>query len=91
MQPTYVILVLNTGSSSTKVALFHDHGVLWKEEIAHPAEQLKVMSHIEQEITYRLDVSTIHVTKAPGRHRADNGYWRYRRNSKADGGRAFIP
>lgn len=55
MQPTYVILVLNTGSSSTKVALFHDHQMVWKEEIAHPAEELKAITQMEQEISYRLD------------------------------------
>ncbi len=53
MQPTYVILVINTGSSSTKVALFHEQELLWKEEIAHPSDQLRSLSLIEHEITYR--------------------------------------
>jgi len=58
MQPTYSILVINTGSSSTKVALFQNNELYWKEEIAHPADQLQILTQIEQEISYRLD--TIH-------------------------------
>jgi len=54
MEPSVNILVLNTGSSSTKVALFQDQIQVWKEEIAHPAEQLKSLIRLEEEIEFRL-------------------------------------
>jgi len=63
MRPAYVILVINTGSSSTKVALFHDHEMLWKEETTHPVEQLKAINQIEQEITYRLETVLLTLQK----------------------------
>jgi len=49
-----LILVLNTGSSSTKVALFKNGTQLWKEEVVHPAEDLSSLTTIEEEYQYRL-------------------------------------
>lgn len=49
-----LILVLNTGSSSTKVALFKNGTQLWKEEMVHPAADLATLITIEDEYQYRL-------------------------------------
>lgn len=54
MEPSMNVLVLNTGSSSTKIALFQNQTLVWKEEIAHPADQLKSLVNIEDEIAFRL-------------------------------------
>lgn len=50
------ILVLNTGSSSTKLAFFKGDQLLWKEEVMHPAEDLTGFTTIQEEYTYRLKV-----------------------------------
>ena len=34
------ILVINPGSTSTKVALYHDDKPVWKESITHTAEEV---------------------------------------------------
>jgi butyrate kinase len=48
------ILVINTGSSSTKLALFSEGAMLWKEEVIHPAIDLTSLKTIKDEYTYRL-------------------------------------
>jgi butyrate kinase len=50
------ILVINTGSSSTKVALFLGNTLQWKEEVSHPAEDLSTLTTIQDEYAYRLGV-----------------------------------
>jgi butyrate kinase len=50
------ILVLNTGSSSTKIALFKNGEQMWKEEVMHPAADLVTLTTIEEEYQYRLKV-----------------------------------
>jgi butyrate kinase len=50
------ILVINTGSSSTKLALFNQGEMLWKEEVIHPSTDLVNLKTIEEEYTYRVQV-----------------------------------
>ena len=39
------ILVINPGSTSTKVALYHDDKPVWKESITHTAEEVARFEH----------------------------------------------
>ena len=48
-----LILVINTGSSSTKVALFRDSEPLIQKEIHHSKEELKKLDNIIKEIDFR--------------------------------------
>ena len=48
-----LILVINTGSSSTKVALFRDSEPLIQKEIHHSKEELKKLDNIIKELDFR--------------------------------------
>lgn len=47
------ILVLNLGSTSTKIAVFEDSKAVFKESIKHSTEELKVFSNIWEQYEYR--------------------------------------
>jgi len=49
----YQILVINPGSTSTKVALFEDDSLRFEETIVHPAELLKQFPHIWDQFEFR--------------------------------------
>ena len=48
------ILVINPGSTSTKIAMYEDEDSLWSESIEHPLEDLKKYSSILDQVDMRL-------------------------------------
>jgi len=51
----YLILAINPGSTSTKVALFKNDEVIFNETIAHPQEELEIYDSILQQIPARMN------------------------------------
>lgn len=49
------ILIINTGSTSSKIALFEDGQQLWQENIKYSREQLKPFLHIEDQLDLRME------------------------------------
>ena len=49
----YRVIVLNPGSTSTKVALYEDDKRIFSESINHPASDLSVFSNIVDQLPYR--------------------------------------
>lgn len=49
----YQILVINPGSTSTKIALFRDHDEVFTENLHHPSEKLAQFSNIAGQYTFR--------------------------------------
>ncbi len=47
------ILVVNPGSTSTKLAVYDESGPLWKESLSHPAKELAVFCHVNEQYDYR--------------------------------------
>ena len=60
------ILVVNPGSTSTKIALFDDYDKVFSLTLDHEAEDLKAFKEVSEQLGYRTDV----VAKTM----ADNGY-----------------
>ena len=52
----YKILVINPGSTSTKIAFYHDHDLAWKEEIKHPSEVIKQYATIYDQLDMRTEL-----------------------------------
>ncbi len=48
------LLILNPGSTSTKIALYNRQGVLWQEDVLHERQILKSFATIEEQFPYRL-------------------------------------
>lgn len=53
MDESFHILVINPGSTSTKVALYDGEQQLWKENIQHKAEDLQQFSAVWEQYDYR--------------------------------------
>ncbi|WP_313344352.1 butyrate kinase [Sedimentibacter sp.] len=49
----YKILVLNLGSTSTKIAYYEDEACIVKTNIEHPAEEIKQFNHFMEQNKYR--------------------------------------
>lgn len=47
------ILVINPGSTSTKLAVYEDSTQVWKESVYHSAEELAPYHHINEQYEYR--------------------------------------
>ncbi len=56
MAKDYKILVINPGSTSTKVALFSDEELVFEEKIGHSNEELAVFSKIIDQYGFRKDI-----------------------------------
>jgi butyrate kinase len=56
------ILVINPGSTSTKIAVFENEICLWKQVIDHPSKEIQVFSRIGDQYKYRTDLvlETLH-------------------------------
>lgn len=54
----YRIIVLNPGSTSTKVALYEDDKRIFSETIDHPASDLAVFPNIVDQLPYRKEIIT---------------------------------
>ncbi len=52
----YKVIVLNPGSTSTKVALYEDDKQIFSENVSHPAEELKKFPNIVDQLPYRKEV-----------------------------------
>lgn len=49
----YDILALNPGSTSTKIALFHNERMVFVEKVIHEAEELKQFADVNDQLPYR--------------------------------------
>lgn len=47
------ILVINPGSTSTKLAIYDDLNEIWKQSVFHPADDLAPFTHINEQYEYR--------------------------------------
>lgn len=54
------ILVINPGSTSTKLAVYEDDKQVWRQSVFHAAKDLSVFHHINEQCDYRRQ----HVTEA---------------------------
>lgn len=53
------ILVINPGSTSTKLAVYEDNEQVWRKSVFHSAKDLSVFHHINEQYEYR----RLHVTE----------------------------
>ncbi|NOZ57347.1 MAG: butyrate kinase, partial [Calditrichaeota bacterium] len=53
----HLILVINPGSTSTKLALFRGNRKIAAETVAHPAEQLQAYAELWDQFDLRLDAA----------------------------------
>lgn len=49
----YLILVLNPGSTTTKIALYKGENCLWKKNIAHPLAEIQQFKSVSGQVAYR--------------------------------------
>jgi len=47
------VLVINTGSTSTKIAIFHGREPVYSENVHHPAEELSQFPQVPHQLEYR--------------------------------------
>lgn len=52
---TYKILVINPGSTSTKIAIFNNNDLQFEEVLRHPAEELEQFKALKDQYGYRKD------------------------------------
>lgn len=50
-----LVLAINPGSTSTKIALFKDENCLWKKTIDHPAEEINSFIRVTDQYSYRTE------------------------------------
>ena len=53
---SYKLLIINPGSTSTKVAIFQDKECLFKKNIKHSAEDIAPFEHIADQYHFRKEV-----------------------------------
>lgn len=53
---TFRILVINPGSTSTKVSMFEDERVVFEKSVFHEAAELLKFPHVNDQLTFRRDV-----------------------------------
>lgn len=63
----YKILVINPGSTSTKLAIYEDEKLLSKDTVRHSSEELKPFKHIAEQYEFRKEVIKKFLEKA-GHH-----------------------
>jgi butyrate kinase len=59
----YRILVINPGSTSTKLAIFQDSELQLEQKIQHPAAELKAFPEVWQQLNYRLSAIQTFLTE----------------------------
>ena len=52
----YRILAINPGSTSTKIALFDDEKMVFKENLTHEADKLAQFKEISEQLPYRTEM-----------------------------------
>ena len=50
------ILVINPGSTSTKLAVYNDNIKVWSNNISHPAEELSKYTHVNEQYEFRKEL-----------------------------------
>lgn len=58
------ILVINPGSTSTKIGVFNDLNLVWKTNIHHEAEDLKKFKYVSEQYDYRKELIVSELKKA---------------------------
>jgi butyrate kinase len=63
----YEVLAINPGSTSTKIALYENEAMCWKENIEHPQESLARFSRVQDQYEMRRDLvmSALSLKKTP--------------------------
>ncbi|MCL2124549.1 MAG: butyrate kinase [Oscillospiraceae bacterium] len=56
MMNKLIVLAINPGSTSTKIALFDDHATLFNTSISHSPEDLAVFREIQDQLEYRVEM-----------------------------------
>ncbi len=56
MSKTYKLLVINPGSTSTKIAVFEDEKIIFEETLRHSVEELKDFKKIADQYEFRLNI-----------------------------------
>ncbi len=56
MEKIYKLLVINPGSTSTKIAVFHNEQQLFERNLSHPAEEIKKYDTIYDQFGFRKNV-----------------------------------
>ncbi|NLW21990.1 MAG: butyrate kinase [Tissierellia bacterium] len=56
MAKSYRILVINPGSTSTKIGVFDDHKIIFEETIRHSVEELSRFERISDQYEFRKDI-----------------------------------
>ena len=64
-EPIYKILVINPGSTSTKVSLFENENLVFERSLFHDADELLKFPHVNGQMPFRYDV-IIDMLKAEG-------------------------
>ncbi len=49
------ILAINPGSTSTKIAVYHDHKAAWMAGAHHPLDEINAFRHVNEQYAYRRD------------------------------------
>ncbi|NIR50880.1 butyrate kinase [candidate division KSB1 bacterium] len=57
------ILVINPGSTSTKLALFRQQDAVWQENLEHIPEELKPFDRVWQQLEFRLQLIEAHLSQ----------------------------
>lgn len=55
MEKTYQSLVINLGSTSSKVAVYENETPLFKESVSHPSEEIAAFGSVWDQYDYRMD------------------------------------
>lgn len=50
------ILVINPGSTSTKIAVYDNENQLWSENVYHPADELSRFTHVNEQHDFRMEL-----------------------------------
>lgn len=54
----FKIIAINLGSTSTKIAYYEDNNCVWKENLSHPASEIKQYPTIWDQYDYRMEAIT---------------------------------
>lgn len=61
---SYKLLIINPGSTSTKIAIFRDQECVFKKNIKHQAEEISLYEHIADQYPFRKDLILKELKKA---------------------------
>lgn len=64
MSRIYKIFTLSPGSTSTKLAVFENHNVIFRANVAHDSEKLKPFVEISDQLSYRKETILLELEKA---------------------------